>query len=79
MRITSKVCFTAFSTLLLCLAAWPAVAQDGGGLAEVSLFGEEEFTIRAATKTEIPVSKAPSSVSVISAQQIKESGARHDS
>ena len=64
--------------LFISLLVVPAWAQDdsGGGIAEVSLFGEEEFTIRAATKTEIPISKAPSSVSVVSARQIKESGAR---
>lgn len=58
-------------------AAWrvPA-APSAGQIGEVTLFGEEEFTIQAATKTEIPISKAPGSVTVISAQQIRESGAR---
>ena len=51
-------------------------AGDPSGIGEVSLFGEEEFTIQAATKSEIPVSKAPGSVTVISARQIRESGAR---
>lgn len=56
------------------LLAASASAQDPFG--EVSLFGEEEFTIQAATKTELPISKAPGSVTVISAQQIRESAAR---
>ena len=57
----------------------PAVCQAesaDSGIGGVTLFGEEEFTIQAATKTEIPLSKAPGSVTVISAKQIKESGAR---
>ena len=55
-----------------------AVLAESGpdGFGEVTLFGEEEFTIQAATKTEIPLSKAPGSVTVISARQIQESGAR---
>ncbi len=52
----------------------PSSASEG--LGEISLFGGDDFTIEAATKTEIPVSKAPSSVSVVTARQIKESGAR---
>jgi len=45
-------------------------------LGEVTLFGEEEFMVQAATKTEVPLSKVPGSVTVISAQQIRNSGAR---
>ncbi len=63
----------------LVIAASSASAQDPDdrpGLGEVFLFGEEEFTIQAATKSEIPISKAPGAVTVISAQQIRESGAR---
>ena len=60
---------------LAVLLAAPLFAQ-GSGLAEVTLFGEEEFTIQAATKTELPISKAPGSVTVVSARQIRESGAR---
>lgn len=59
---------------ILLLMALPALAQ--GGVADVQLVGEESFTIQAATKTEIPVSKAPGSVTVITARQIRESGAR---
>ncbi|MCB1036934.1 MAG: TonB-dependent receptor, partial [Acidobacteria bacterium] len=62
------------------LWATPARGQSSDGssqqVGEVRLFGEEEFKIRAATKTELPLSKVPGSVSVISAQQIRESGAQ---
>jgi iron complex outermembrane receptor protein len=62
------------------LMAMPGLAQGGSGtggtgLGEIALFGEE-LTVQAATKTEIPISKAPGSVSVITAQQIRESGAQ---
>ena len=61
----------------LLVTLWPGgVGAQSGGIGEVTLFGEEEFTIQAATKTELPISKAPGSVTVISAQQIRESGAR---
>jgi outer membrane receptor protein involved in Fe transport len=45
-------------------------------IGEVQLFGEEDVKIEAATKTSIPLSKAPGSVTVITARQIRESGAR---
>src|SRR5687768_18327338 len=48
----------------------------GGQIGEVTLFGEEQLKVQAATKTEIPISKAPSAVTVITAKQISESGAR---
>ncbi len=55
--------------------ALPLLAQEPG---EVKLFGEDESEIhvKAATKTDIPISKAPGSVTVITHQQIRESGAR---
>jgi outer membrane receptor for ferrienterochelin and colicins len=68
--------------ILPVLAAWLALSVPGAAapqasqIGEVTLFGEEEFKIQAATKTEIPISQAPGSVTVISAAQIKESGAR---
>ena len=63
--------------VLSLLPGAPVVAESGlTGVGEVTLFGEEEFTIQAATKTEIPISKAPGSVTVISARQIEASGAR---
>ncbi|MEM7582288.1 MAG: TonB-dependent receptor [Acidobacteriota bacterium] len=68
--------------LILALGLWVGLmpagswAQSPGQLGEVALFGDEEFTIQAATKTELPISKAPGSVTVISAQQIRESGSR---
>jgi outer membrane receptor protein involved in Fe transport len=60
--------------------ARPALAEDqpaaGAGIGEVQLFGEEDVKIEAATKTSIPLSKAPGAVSVVTARQIRESGAR---
>ncbi len=55
--------------------AYPLQAQEPG---EVKLFEEDESEIRikAATKTDIPLSKAPGSVTVITHAMIKESGAR---
>ena len=63
--------------LLALVTALPLCAQTSDPLGEVTLFGEEEeFTIEAATKTELPISKAPGSVTVITARQIRESTAR---
>ena len=45
-------------------------------IGEVTLFGEQGLKVEAATKTETPISNAPSAVTVISAKQIRESGAR---
>jgi outer membrane receptor for ferrienterochelin and colicins len=45
-------------------------------IGEVTLFGEESPKVEAATKTEIPISKAPGAITVITAKQIRESGAR---
>jgi len=45
-------------------------------IGEVTLFGEEQLKVEAATKTEIPISKAPSAVTVITAKQIEQTGAR---
>src|SRR5438309_591419 len=59
--------------------ALPATAQQQPPprqIGEVTLFGEEQLKVEAATKTEIPISKAPASVTVITAKQIRESGAR---
>ena len=72
---------TAARRFLACLppilVALPAFAQTSDPLGEVTLFGEEEeFTIQAATKTELPISKAPGAVTVITARQIRESTAR---
>ncbi len=56
---------------------WAQAPPVGTQLGEVELFGaEEDFTIRAATKTDIPISKAPGSVTVITAREIRESGAQ---
>jgi iron complex outermembrane receptor protein len=60
----------------LAAAALPALAQQPKTIGEVTLFGEEQPRVEAATKTEIPISKAPSAVTVITAKQIAESGSR---
>jgi outer membrane receptor protein involved in Fe transport len=80
MRVLSfpRVLFVASVAVL---AGAPAArAQSGtptpGGVGEVQLFGEEEVKIEAATKTSIPLSKAPGAVTVVTARQIRESGAR---
>src|SRR5207248_9528997 len=56
--------------------AIPMFAQQQPKIGEVTLFGEEQLKVEAATKTEIPISKAPSAVTVVTAKQIAESGAR---
>lgn len=64
---------------LLCAASVAAVTsaqQPGKKIGEVTLFGEERLKVEAATKTEIPISKAPTAVTVITAKHIRESGAR---
>src|SRR5712691_7755769 len=65
------------SLLAVALAA-PLFAQQQQPkpIGEVTLFGEEQLKVEAATKTEIPISKAPSAVTVVTAKQIQESGAR---
>src|SRR3954454_1735141 len=67
-------------TLALLLFAVSLHAQQqpaGKSIGEVTLFGEEQPTVEAATKTEIPISKAPASVTVITAKQISESAAHN--
>jgi outer membrane receptor protein involved in Fe transport len=66
------------ATLLLVTFTLQTYAQTAPGkqIGEVTLFGEEQPKIEAATKTEIPISKAPASVTVVTAKQIGESGAR---
>ncbi len=63
--------------LIVVTTTLPAAAQTSDPLGEVTLFGsEEEFTIQAATKTELPIGKAPGAVTVVTARQIRESTAR---
>jgi iron complex outermembrane receptor protein len=65
--------------LIIIAIALPLVAQQPQQpkpIGEVTLFGEEQLKVEAATKTEIPISKAPSAVTVVTAKQIAESGAR---
>jgi outer membrane receptor protein involved in Fe transport len=56
--------------------AVPLLAQQSPPktIGAVTLFGEEQLKVEAATKTEIPISKAPSAVTVITRKQIDESG-----
>ncbi|MBV9186858.1 MAG: TonB-dependent receptor plug domain-containing protein, partial [Acidobacteria bacterium] len=72
---------TSRAAAVLFIAAIPfALAaqtpQTPKSIGEVTLFGEEQLKVEAATKTEIPISKAPSAVTVVTAKQIAESGAR---
>jgi outer membrane receptor protein involved in Fe transport len=67
--------------VLLLQTAWPALAQVAPAnpprvLGEVTLFGEEQPKVEAATKTEVLLSKSPAAVTVITAKQIGESGAK---
>src|ERR1051326_8093528 len=63
--------------IVVLFLAIPVLAQQPQQkIGEVTLFGEEQLKVEAATKTEIPISKAPTSVTVITAKQIRESGAR---
>ena len=65
------------SLILALIVATPLLAQEAQKkIGEVTLFGEEQLKVEAATKTEIPISKAPSAVTVVTAKQISESGAR---
>lgn len=67
-----------WSALILAVlaAGLPAAAFAQGSASDLQLLAEEGFVIQAATKTELPVSKAPSSVTVITTKQIRESGVR---
>jgi iron complex outermembrane receptor protein len=72
-----KILVPALLGVCLSLPVFAQQAQtQTGKLGEVVLFGEENVKIQSATKTEIPLSKAPASVTVITAKQIKESEAR---
>jgi hypothetical protein len=50
----------------LAIAALPVAiaAQTPKAIGEVTLFGEEQLKVEAATKSQIPLSKAPSAVTV---------------
>ena len=63
----------AASVMVLRLAA-PVTAQQV--ISDVKLFADEEIKIKAPAKIEQPISKVPNSVTVITTQQIRESGAR---
>src|SRR5688572_5402355 len=65
---------TASGVVMVMLMAVPAVAQQMIG--DVKLFEGEEIRIKAPAKVEQEISKVPNSVTVITAQQIRESGAR---
>src|SRR5258707_13178397 len=75
-RVSARVLLT-----VLFLQAMPAMAQVAPEktprpLGEVTLFGEEQPKVEAATKTEVLLSKSPVAVTVITAKQIGESGAK---
>jgi iron complex outermembrane receptor protein len=73
MRVCLRILFP------LAAAALPLLGQQATSpksIGEVTLFGEEQLKVEAATKTEIPISRAPSAVTVITAKQIAESGSR---
>ena len=74
----TKFCARVLLVTFTFYCALPAVAQDASKpqIGEVTLFGEEQLKVEAATKTEIPISKAPSAVTVVTAKQIRESGSR---
>src|SRR3954470_1357332 len=71
--------YRAVAALLIAvipLALAAQTPQTPRAIGEVTLFGEEQLKVEAATKTEIPISKAPNAVTVVTAKQISESGAR---
>jgi iron complex outermembrane receptor protein len=74
MSVRARIALVILTALPLPLAAQQPAAPKNIG--EVTLFGEEQPKVEAATKTEIPISKAPSAVTVITAKQIRESGMR---
>jgi outer membrane receptor protein involved in Fe transport len=67
---------TAIALAIIAIPFAPPAPQPPKSIGEVTLFGEEQIKVEAATKTEIPISKAPSAVTVVTAKQIQESGAR---
>ena len=69
------VTFTLYSSLPAA-AQVPPADPPRQQIGEVTLFGEEQLKVEAATKSEIPISKAPSAVTVVTAKQIRESGSR---
>jgi iron complex outermembrane receptor protein len=74
-RLAIAAIFAVAIPLALVAQSTPSVQQPKS-IGEVTLFGEEQIKVEAATKTEIPISKAPSAVTVVTAKQIQESGAR---
>src|SRR3954463_10133980 len=66
----------AVAALAIFAIPFVLAGQTPKKIGEVTLFGEEQLKVEAATKTEIPISKAPSAVTVVTAKQISESGAR---
>lgn len=69
-------CVRMAAILLIALPIAAQTTPPPKTIGEVTLFGEEQPKIQAATKTEIPISKAPSAVTVITAKQIEQTGAR---
>src|SRR5712691_12484139 len=71
--MTSRAAAAALAIIAIPLALG-AQTTTPKTIGEVTLFGEEQLKVEAATKTEIPISKAPSAVTVVTAKQIEESG-----
>ena len=65
--------------VLVAMAGSPLAAQSPAAqppTPEVRLFEDADVRIKAPTKMDIPLSKAPGSITVITAQQIRKSNAR---
>jgi iron complex outermembrane receptor protein len=83
LELTFARCLTGFLFGALAVGLCPAARAQAAPtqpladrIGEVTLFGEEELTIQALTRTDTPLSRAPGAVTVIGARQIRESGAR---
>lgn len=78
-RVVAALLVVQLAFPLSAAAQMEPKAQPPGAapaIGQVTLFGEEQPKVEAATKTELPLSKAPTAVTVITAKQIRESGAK---
>jgi iron complex outermembrane receptor protein len=76
MRVRARVVVLVLLAVLPLTLFAQQAPPPSKSIGEVTLFGEEQPKVEAATKTEIPISRAPSAVTVITAKQIAESGMR---